>query len=387
MTDLAAVQGALPPAGDGQVLVTSQSALWPPGQVLDVPVLDTETAAGFLVNRTGAAGQEAAARELAAELGGLPLALEQAAAYMQATGRSMASYLELFRQRSMELLARGEVAGYGKQVTTTWALAFDQIGQAAPQAAGLLRLLACCAPEAIPLGLLLHPQPEDAAPFGPEVGRLLGPLLDDPVTVDDAVAVLRRYSLISAPQRLGVGAPAGPGCHPRPAACGAGRVVAAGRRRPDRRRAAPRPAAATAWPQYTALLPHAEAALTLDSIGMSQIARYLGHRGSYVAARDLYRQVVAAHVQAHGAEHPNPAHPRHLAYWTGEAGDPAGARDLYAALQPVEERVLGPEHSETLLARANLARWTGEAGDRSGRGISSPRCCPLRSGCLALSTP
>ena len=71
--------------GAGRVLVTTQSQHWPPGQALDVPVLDPEVAAGFLVNRTGDPDR-AAARELAGALGGLPLALEQAAAYMQATG-------------------------------------------------------------------------------------------------------------------------------------------------------------------------------------------------------------------------------------------------------------------------------------------------------------
>ena len=87
-----------------------------------------------------------AARELAGELGGLPLALEQAVAYMQAAGRSIAAYLALFRQRRADLLARGEIAGYDKQVTTTLALAFDQLQHTSVQAIGLLRLLACCAP-------------------------------------------------------------------------------------------------------------------------------------------------------------------------------------------------------------------------------------------------
>ena len=41
---------------------------------------------------------------------------------------------------------------------------------------------------------------------------------------------------------------------------------------------------------------------------------------------------------------------------TGEAGDAAGARDQFAALVPVQERVLGPEHPETLMARRNLTR-------------------------------
>ena len=65
-----------------------------------------------------------------------------------------------------------------------------------------------------------------------------------------------------------------------------------------------------------------------------------------------------------GPEHPDTLTARgNLARWTGEAGDAAAARDQFAALLPVRERVLGPEHPDTLTARANLARWTGEAGD------------------------
>ena len=113
----AAVRDVLPPAGGGRVLVTSQDAHWPGGRVVEVPVPDRATAAEFLLARTGSA-DVAAAGELAVELGGLPLALEQAAAYMTASGRDMPGYLELFRRRR-ELLARGEAAGYGRQVATT----------------------------------------------------------------------------------------------------------------------------------------------------------------------------------------------------------------------------------------------------------------------------
>ena len=89
--------------------------------------------------------------ELAGELGGLPLALEQAAAYVQASADSLAGYLASFRQRRADLLARGEPAGYIGTVATAWAVAFADVAQSAPGAAGLLRLLAFCAPEAIPL--------------------------------------------------------------------------------------------------------------------------------------------------------------------------------------------------------------------------------------------
>ena len=95
--DSGAVREYLPPAGKGRVLITSRGALWPPGQGLEVPPLEVAAAAGFLASRTGDPDGQAAA-VLAAELGGLPLALEQAAAYLQATGGSLAGYLTSFRE-------------------------------------------------------------------------------------------------------------------------------------------------------------------------------------------------------------------------------------------------------------------------------------------------
>ena len=67
--DRASVEAFLPPAGPGRVLITSQSALWPLGQALEVPVFDTEVAAGFLVDRTGDPDRRAAA-DLAGMLDG-----------------------------------------------------------------------------------------------------------------------------------------------------------------------------------------------------------------------------------------------------------------------------------------------------------------------------
>ena len=147
--DRASVTPFLPPAGRGRVLITSRDQIWPPAQALDVPVLNPEIAAEFLVNRTGDSDRQAAL-ELATELGGLPLALEQAAAYIQASGDSLTDYLQTFRQRRAEMLTRGEPTGYSETVATTWRLSFDHLQQTAPGAAGLLRLLACCAPEAAP---------------------------------------------------------------------------------------------------------------------------------------------------------------------------------------------------------------------------------------------
>ena len=151
--------------------------------------MDTDAAATFLLRRTGESDL-GAARELAAELGGLPLALERAAAYIQANGDSLAGYLALFRRRRADMLARGAPTSDKKTVATVWTLAFEDLRQRAPSAVGLLRLLAYCAPEAIPLRLLLEPRSGLGDQFGPEVAPVLVPLLDE-VAARDAIAALR----------------------------------------------------------------------------------------------------------------------------------------------------------------------------------------------------
>ena len=94
--DAGSVQRFVPPAGRVRVLITSQNPHWPNRHVLDVPVLPADVTADFLVNATGDP-DAAAAAELAAEVGGSPLALEQAAAYIHATAGTMTGYADLFR--------------------------------------------------------------------------------------------------------------------------------------------------------------------------------------------------------------------------------------------------------------------------------------------------
>jgi hypothetical protein len=359
----AAVRHVLPPAGGGRVLVTSQDAHWPGSRVLDVQVLDRPTAAGFLQARTGSADAKAAG-ELAGVLGGLPLALEQAAAYMNASGRDISGYLDLFRRRRRDMLTRGEPAGYGRQVATTWTLALDRLGRSSPLAVGLLRLLACCASERVPLRLLLMPRPELAGSLPVE----LTTLLEDPLAADDALAALRRFSLVSPPQDGLVSV------HRMVQAVTLDDLddsQARAWRRAARaviEAALPEdPALPGTWPAYAALLPHAEIALPPESPGMDQVARFLGFSGSHAAARDLFRQATSACQHTLGTEHPGTLTAQaSLADWTGEAGDPAGARDQYLALLPVRERVVGAEHPDTLVTRNLLAYWTGEAGDPAG---------------------
>ena len=386
--DRASVARFVPPAGPGRVLVTSRNQIWPPGQALPVPVLDPQVAAEFLVSRTGDPDQRAAL-ELAVELGGLPLALEQAAAYVQASGGSLAGYLASFLRRRADLLSRGEPIGYAETVATTWRLAFADLQHSAPGAVGLLRLLAFGAPEAIPLRLLLQPSPGLAGRLGEEVAPVLVPLLEDPLAAGDAIAALRRYSLVTLAGKGSVSV------HRLVQAVTADQMAAELATEWRKAAAALIEAAIPegtdlprTWRTCAALLPHAQAALADDSAGIARIADYLGWSGSYAAARDLQQRVVDAHEKDLGPEHPDTLTTRHkLARWIGEAGDAPAARDQLAALLPVRERVLGPEHPDTLATRSRLASLTGQVGDRAAARDLFAALLPVRERVLGSEHP
>jgi tetratricopeptide (TPR) repeat protein len=365
--DWASVVELLPPAGRGQVLISSQSTEWSSVRRSEVPVLPIEVAAGFLMKRTGHENR-GLARHLAFELGGLPLALEQAAAYMRVSGDDLGEYLVSFKQWRTEILRRGDPSGYSKTVATAWMLAFDRLEQSAPNAVTLLRLLANFAPEAVPLLLILRPRSALIKRLGHETESALTQLLDHPLTVKDAVGALRRFSLVSAPadgfltvhrlvQMIAIDQMS-PGLAAQWQQAAAVLVEAAIPQDPER---------PEDWRDFAALLPHARKALPVSSDGLERIAHYLGFSGSYVAARDLEQKIVEEKQSTLGSEHPDVLTARaHLARWTGAAGNWIGARDQFAALLPLFGRVLKPEHPDTLRVRGNLAYWTGQAGDPAG---------------------
>ena len=427
----AVVQGFLPAHGPGQILMTSQYALWGPGQGIEVPVLRTDAASRFLVRRTGDQ-DETSARDLADEMGGLPLALEQAGAYVSATGITLAIYLGLYRVVRTELLDRGDVPEHPASVTATIRLALARLKAEDPISARLLWLLAWLAPEPVPLGLMLR-DASKAAELGRGVTAALRPFQKDPLAIGDAIIALRRYSLIN-PAEDGM-------VQVHRLVQAVVRDYMSGR---ERRRwrvatatlissAIPEdPRSPEAWPLFRALMPHARARLNLTRDDMLVMAIYLGSSGQHSAARELARQIVEAltcsvefgpedastltawHELAHwtglagdragardlyaellkvrarvqGPEHPDTLAARHsLARWTGQAGDAASARDLYGALLPIRERVLGVEHPDTLATRHNLASWTGEAGDAAGARDLSGRLLPVRERVLGAEHP
>jgi hypothetical protein len=98
-----ALAALLPPGGGGRVLATSRYGAWGKlGATVRLDVLPRDESIAFLRKRTGSEDR-AALDELGELLGDLPLALEEAAAYLEETGVGQGEYLELVRERAREL--------------------------------------------------------------------------------------------------------------------------------------------------------------------------------------------------------------------------------------------------------------------------------------------
>lgn len=154
-----AVREMLPRFGSGHVLLTSRRREWP-ATVRKQPLgeLTRDEAARFLLQRTEGERTPAAddveqAGRLAETLGGLPLALEQTAAYMIHHQITFAVYLEDWERQRKKVLEWHDpaVMDYPSSVATTCQMTFQRLS---PKAAALLRLMASLASEPIPEAML-----------------------------------------------------------------------------------------------------------------------------------------------------------------------------------------------------------------------------------------
>ena len=180
----------LPRSGGPVLLTTQRDDDWDPlGQRILVDVLEPPEAAAFLQARSHKDDQEAAEQVVEA-LGRLPLALEQAGAFLaQSKVITLARYAELFEQQSVKLLARGhQPSGYAHTVDTTWELALGQLRHQTPGAIELLNLTAFLGPEDLPVQLLVTHADLLPTSLATEVGNWLD--------LAELTGALGRYSLV-----------------------------------------------------------------------------------------------------------------------------------------------------------------------------------------------
>jgi hypothetical protein len=115
-----------------------------------LPLTRTE-AVSFLRRRLG--GDDPDFNQLATALGDLPLALEQAASYLEETATSPSQYLALLATRARELFALGRPATIEQTIATIWTVSLRHLREQTPAAEDLLVLCAFLAADDIPSSL------------------------------------------------------------------------------------------------------------------------------------------------------------------------------------------------------------------------------------------
>lgn len=168
----------------GHVLITSRESAWRDSRVVIVPPWTRDESLEFLAPNHAEAE---AASSLASYLGDLPLALDQASAYMRETSTSVTDYLSLLKERTSEVIALGSVANYPRTISTTWKVAMEAAQARVPVTQDLQRVASFYASEGIPHSLM-----RTMAPSSP---RRMRALANDRIAYNRALGQLSRYSL------------------------------------------------------------------------------------------------------------------------------------------------------------------------------------------------
>jgi tetratricopeptide (TPR) repeat protein/transcriptional regulator with XRE-family HTH domain len=378
--DLLLVSEFLPSEGSSHILLTTR--IQATGSIASsIPVENmTQDESTLLVLRrakvlnpgvpieAATAVDRAQAQGLAIEMDGLPLALDQAGAYIEETACGLSGYWELYQKRKVALLKHRSTASleYPYTVVSTWSLSFQRIEQVNQAAAELLRLCAFLHPDAIPEAMITG--------GASELDPVLQSVAADPHELNRAIRELLKYSLMRR--------------NPNAKTLSVHRLVqevlksemdeAMQRRWAERvvrvvKQVFPEVTFAT-WSLCQQYLPHARICATLveqwnmifDEAAqlLNRAGIYLHTRVQYAEAEPLLKQALTIYEQTLGPEHPHVALSLScLAALYQDQGEHRQAEPLYQRALSICEQALGPEHPDVavnLNALALLYRQQGK---------------------------
>ncbi|MFE2534706.1 SAV_2336 N-terminal domain-related protein, partial [Streptomyces sp. NPDC059371] len=373
VTDPAELNGLWPPSSPhGRTLLTTRCRdamlTGESRRSIEVGLFTEAEAVDYLTKVLAADERTDSADELAAlavELGCLPLALSQAAAYLVDAAESAAAYRARLADRTTALADTAPDVlpdGQSAALAATWSLSLERADVLRPAglARPMLQLASFLDPNGIPIQVLIS-EPSlihltthriatvrgavDAETYSHDAFgalRALHRLSLIHHDVDPNLNQVRVHQLVQRATRDGLGV--------------------------DERHGVARAAAdalTTVWPEverdptFAQMLRANAAALTAcasDALYWPDIhavlfraGRSLGDAGQVIAARVHFEQLVAtATARFDLRDRPDTLTARaNLAFWWGEAGDPAGAVDSFAELLVDQLRVLGPDHPDT----------------------------------------
>ena len=370
----------VPAGARGHVIITTrQGGFASLGRVLDLDVIESGDAVGLLRTRVPELEQETG-KLIAEELGWLPLALEQAAAYMDRTQMPATEYLELLQNRPVEMYERGRAGDRPDTIATLWDISLKRISSENPAAVQLLDICAYLDPRPVPLDLFTaHPD---------QLPEPLSEVAADPLAFADAIGIVVDYSLAkrttvglqmhrlvqaairtrhirqASSHRAQVMSPmsaeqTGP---PAPLAATLGLLRADAPRRILR--------APQDWPRWAVLLPHvlAASALAGQAIGaghdmmadtawlLDRAGVYLHEHAQFADARALLERALAIAETVYGPSHPEVARRlNNLASTLHDLGSAEDARPLQERALAIAEATHGPDHPDVAIDLHNLA--------------------------------
>lgn len=359
------LESLVPASGPGHhVLITSRNPAWAQqAEPVEVDLFTREESIDLL-RRYNRGLEESEAARVAQELGDLPLAVSQAAAWLQNSATPVDTYVDMLRTQLANVLQNQSGSGYPEPAAATWLLSVDQLKRRLPAAAELLYLCAFFGPDPIPRDLL------NSAP-ALELLTRHDPGLTDPLLMGRLYGEVNRNGLAQIDQGAGT--------------ITVHRLVQAVLRdqfsEEDQRAMRARvhtiladanpksPDEASNWSRYAELLPHLwpTHAEESDSPQVRQwicdTVRYLWQRGDATTAHETAERVLARWTSAYGADDPLVLRLRtELGNALRSHGRLKEAFDVTKDTHARAVRTLGEDHPYTLAAAMSLG------GDLRGDG-------------------
>lgn len=352
------------PVGPGHVLVTSRNPQWSSDlQTIDVKVFERKESVELLTRRVPTI-DAADADTLAARLGDLPLALEQAGGWLASTSMTVPDYLSLLDNSAVRAMEESATDDSSETIASTVTVAYEELSQRSPAAARLLELFAFMAPEAIPYRMISNKQ----------LTALLAPIdqrMYDPTRHGSLIREIGRWGLARVDAGNG-----GVVVHRLTQDIIGMRLTA--EQQAERRREIQsvlaeadrgNPENPDNWPVYEGIRPHLEAtgAFSAERPEIRQMildmARYLWWRGDYAGCGELGRAVLDEWLPRFGPDDTWVLRLRYsLAGALRDQGHEAEAFEMNRDIYERFSRTLGKDDPYTLNAALTLA------ADLRGRG-------------------
>ncbi|HEX6471377.1 MAG TPA: FxSxx-COOH system tetratricopeptide repeat protein [Streptosporangiaceae bacterium] len=348
---------------NGHVLITSRNQAW--SQVaapLEIDVFKEEESIAHLKRKVRQIGDQEAL-EVSKALGFLPLAVEQAGAWLERTGIAARDYLALLEQQTAQAL---ELApeGFPVVVAKIWSLSFSRLQKNSPAAIRMLQLCAFFAPEPISTKMI----------YSDEMARLLSvydATLREKQMVAKVVQELNRYALakvsygdntMQVHRLVQAVVSAQMTAEARDEACHDVHRILCGAKPAQEGTDMPTDDPAN-WPVFEQILPHLDpsraAECTEDETRqlLTDLVRYLSRRGEFTRALALGEKLSAHWLEKYG---PDDQQLLYMRFQMNNALRSLGKfEDAYASDYAVytKQRELphiGPDHSHTLLTAGGL---------------------------------